>query len=282
MSNRQKSSFSCKNLFLSLLFSAALTGVAYYFFQMYQASSKNDSTNPDSTNLSFQAMDTSDLTLNASTIIKINWIDISCTVDKSIVPDKDVLDTIQRTNGVYVRSNASFMFALGARYTVLAESCGTTLSNVNYLDQLYAMGKNASIATSVYPITVFSLQINDDSISVRTKGFTKLGSLTSFIDKKEMSLYSVTLAHELGHAMNLVHPFTDNGQKVYDDIPVVCSSGKNRALFLDSCPETANTCMLQNNTEILTNTMDYLPEKCGRKYTFSQTQVVKMKTFLKI
>ena len=104
------------------------------------------------------------------------------------------------------------------------------------------------------------------------KGVSGLSSGVAIIDRIEAKKLSYAATHEIGHAAGLTHPF-DNDAPNDLDLLICIKDKTQRSLWLSNCPQTTPC---QNGQETIDNVMDYLPEYCGRKYTFTTSQISTM------
>lgn len=221
-----------------------------------------------------KAMDTTEASKEAQRYVDVQWFDLSCVGFEEPAPIKDVYDNIARSNAILMRSNSTFKLRLGNRTTIPVTSCDIMLNDDGKSAALSADVKSRISPKDAFIAIIVVNIMNDPAGYTRTKGFSVPGSRITFIDKGELSIPTYTMMHEIGHALNLLHPFSSSG-KGYGDLPPVCATSETRVGQLESCPERMRTCGGALD-EDLTNVMDYLPERCGRKYYFSPYQMAVM------
>jgi hypothetical protein len=93
-----------------------------------------------------------------------------------------------------------------------------------------------------------------------------------------------TVVHEVGHWLNLLHTFNENGLCINadgcDDTPVQANSTLSVACPI-TFPLLANDCSGTPNGVMYDNFMDYTDDRCGRRM-FSQNQVTRMRAVFQV
>lgn len=217
------------------------------------------------------------------------WYNVVCsTSNVPLIPTlSSVEDTIVRNNAIFLRSQANFKFHLQSFSTLqvvdcqqLSQSSDTkTWSSFLRREGLQRLSSdlNVTFPLGLPPgrgVLVFSVDMNAET---KFRGFASVGYPFVFLNRTETEVPSNVLAHELGHTLGLRHPFNDQFGRVLD-LPRICMNETERTKALDECPESLSTC--GEDVEELNNVMDYLPEKCNRRYVFSEEQVKVMQKSL--
>jgi ribosomal protein S24E len=218
------------------------------------------------------AMDMNEASIHVPNEIYLNWYEVVCPERTTMLDEKDVQDTITRSNAILVRSNSTFKMKLGKRKTIAMDDCSLALVDQVKTANITAIVKNLNEGTNATASAVIVSVYNDPSMYTRTLGFSITGSRISFVDYARITQPANTLMHELGHAWNLPHPFNSVGVP-YGDLPPACADSSTRVVELENCPQSLRTCPGATRDEALDNVMDYLPERCGRKFYFSPYQM---------
>lgn len=198
------------------------------------------------------------------------------------VSDQDIENMVNTNNAIFVRSNAGFNWKADLITNITSSFCIQNI-NDNLRSQSLRNQVNAtldalhvSVPDTARIVLIAPMVKNSTS---QTTGFAIIGDTFITIDPSEFKKPSNDLAHELGHTLNLTHPFNDEFTQVLD-LPRICTLPKDRANQLAHCPTTLSSC--NQGPEQLTNVMDYLPAHCASKYYFSPKQVDVMREYLKL
>lgn len=255
---------------LPLLLCGMLLFVGSWIISHVMKSSSGDKKKPTDEDLkkANEAMDTSEASREVERYIDINWIDVVCFDTEEVASVTEIYTSIMQANAILMRSNATFKLRLGNRNKMSSPHCTLTMEDTISIRNLVETFNLKQTDL----ITVATVVITNKDERVRTKGFSASGSGITFVDKGEIKIPSYTLMHEIGHAWSLPHPFNINGVP-YGDLPPACADSNSRVFQLSDCPIKYRSCSGSTFDDDLTNVMDYLPERCGRKYYFSPYQI---------
>ena len=110
---------------------------------------------------------------------------------------------------------------------------------------------------------VIHIFVSDVIEEDRILGFAQTPGSHVYVHKEAVPYeFAILLAHELGHALSLPHPFQDS----YTEL--------ERVIFVSTCP-SRDPDLLD-----LYNLMDYLPTKCSGQRFFNESQLKQMKLSL--
>ncbi len=267
-------------LYQRILPSILLGGVVFIVtwiisnFFISKTLSKNGGMTDEEKKLSEIAMDTTEASYDAANSVDINWVDVVCSEADEIPTINDVYLSITRSNAILMRSNGTFKLRLGQRSKLIDSNCAFSIN-----DKLAISDISIKLRTEKSMISVATIKIVDTGVGgTRTKGFSIGGSRISFIDRNEISLPTYTLMHEIGHSWGLPHPFNVNGIP-FGDLPQACADSNDRVYQMYDCPHNLRTCRTATQNEMVDNVMDYLPERCGRKFFFSPYQIKILEDF---
>lgn len=236
-------------------------------------------------------LDWKDATQPVSKMMPIVWLQLACpsqipTLEKQVLINKEIQDYVLVSNAIYTRSNTGFNFQVEIMEYFETEYCTIDYGNSDHIDALreqalsfvnskYEMPQNSTI---VYAGNITYIR-NGDTVKGPLRGFATVGHRHVHIRQDEIHGSSNILAHELGHSLSLLHPFNDKFLPILD-LPRICTKEIDRVKQLSECPIELTTCGAEK--EQLTNIMDYLPEKCSRRFYFSPRQVRTMRNFLRL
>lgn len=218
-------------------------------------------------------MSTAEASWPSRYIVDIHCYDVTCPSNEGrhLMTDSDVERNVAQTNAILMRSNATFKIRI-KKSTVRLPVCSTNgdiVSRSAFVDLVAGYVNLTDVAAHV-----FIVDINGGTI----RGFGT--PHIAVVNREDIKKPRKTLTHELGHAFNLSHTFAPGFHA--PDIPPVCATEATRPNQLEWCPLHIRTCPGATQDEMTENTMDYLPEICGRKYRFVPSQVDTMLNYLEL
>jgi hypothetical protein len=276
---------SCTFLFFLTMASGIIYGIAVSIASMTRKSSPSSSNDSNGTSQPPTSSPTDvpplpidpvssgpiDPTVLDKTVIPLFWFDLTCgAASPPSTPVGSVQKAVEFNNDILTRSKAGLRMSLvSVRNVTAPASCfilGNDLTTVNKITQsVNLMISEAETVNYRHALRVVRVITGQEAVS----GFTITGSGTSFVRPNE---YSRVVAHELGHAMGLMHAFPNTTGVL--DLPPACTANEAaRIALLARCPVGVRTCKGALVDEDINNIMDYLPESCGRSYTLTSGQI---------